>query len=480
MSEESSEARAPGVVSNLRQTATEAAMEEPRPGEPTTPEGLQADPARLTAMIDAIAELGQDRDGGISRLAFTDAERQAHELVGSWLSDLGLHVWQDAIGNTLAELPGQDPNLPAIGTGSHLDSVPHGGRFDGIAGVVAAVETARLIVEGDLRLRHAIRVVAFAAEEGARFGEPCLGSKAVASGWSGRSLEQIRDADGVTAAEALRSVDLDPVKADTCRWESAEWAAFLELHIEQARVLEASKCRVGLVDMVSGSTRVEFSVQGHAQHSGGTPMWLRADALTAASEVVLAAERLAHDPRFRGARATVGRFDVFPNSITTIPGRVRFVLDMRDTDSDRQRRGASEIAKAVQQIAERRGVDCAFEVIADTSPTVLPVWLREITMASCEALGVPYRVMTSGAGHDSQIVNRLVPAAMLFVPSKAGLSHVPEEWTSATDLATGATVLLDSMQRLDHFLAELATDPSEEQRASSPGSSRPTIDSGAG
>jgi hydantoinase/carbamoylase family amidase len=442
--------------------------EAPRAGEPADDvdqvpsEGVGADPGRLLKMIEEVAEIGRGA-AGISRLAFSKDEQSAHELVDIWLSDLGFHVRRDAIGNTIAELPGRDPSLPAIGLGSHLDSVPHGGRFDGVAGVVAAIEVARMIVHGGITLHHPLRVVAFAAEEGARFGEPCIGSKAVAGWWSTGSLDRIRDAEGVTAAEAMRSVSLRPEDVEECQWQSSDWAAFLELHIEQASVLETTRTRIGVVDTVSGSTRVAFSVHGQAQHSGGTPMSLRTDALAAASEMVLFAERLANDPHYRGTRATIGRLDVFPNSITTIPGIVRFVLDVRDTDGPRQRKAASEIVRGFQQLCERRGVELDFDVIADTSPVVLPTWLREILMESSEKASVSYRVMASGAGHDSQIINSVVPAGMVFVPSKGGLSHVPEEWTSATDLATGATVLFDSIGRLDAFLASLPKDTTNGQ-----------------
>lgn len=415
-----------------------------------------ADPARVAGMIDRIGEIGQDARQGVSRLAFTRDERDAHECVGEWLTDLGYSVRQDAIGNTYGELAGTDPSLGWIGTGSHLDSVPQGGRFDGIAGVVAAVEVARLLREEE-PLRHSFRVVAFAAEEGARFGAPCIGSKAVAGLWDPGDLEQLRDVDGVSVAEAMAGVGLDAGAVGQARWEPDEWAAFVELHVEQARVLEASGLSIGIVDMVSGSTRVGIEIEGRAQHTGGTPMNLRADALAAASEIVLFAEKLAHDSRYRGARATVGRLQVSPNSITTIPGSVALVLDFRDIDSDRQRHGADEIVTAARTICDRRGVGLQARVLADSSPAVLPMWLREHVTHVCEETGVPYRVMTSGASHDAQFVNRVVPAAMIFVPSKGGLSHTPDEWTSATELALGATVLLRSVQRLDGFLAGLSS-----------------------
>lgn len=432
--------------------ATDTESGVPARGEAETP---MADAANVARMIDAIAEIGRDARTGISRLAFSQEERAAHELVGSWLEDLGLKITQDAIGNTYGELPGSDPSLGSIGTGSHLDSVPQGGRFDGIAGVVAAVEVVRLLRE-QAPLRHTLRVVAFSAEEGARFGAPCIGSKAAAGLWSPDDFGRLRDVDGVSAAEAMRKVGFDPSAVAEVAWNPKEWAGFLELHVEQARVLEASGLPIGIVDMVSGSTRVELRIEGQAQHTGGTPMNLRADALAAASEVVLFAEELANDSRYRGARATVGRLQVSPNSITTIPGSVELVLDFRDIDSDRQRHGAEEVVAAARQIGQRRGVQVDARVIADSSPAVLPIWLREHITAVCEEFGTPYRVMTSGASHDAQFINRVVPAGMIFVPSKGGLSHTPDEWTSATELALGATVLMRSIQRLDEFLASVA------------------------
>ena len=417
----------------------------------------RADPTRIGARLGEIARIGADADGeGISRISFTAQEREAHDLVRGWLHELGLGVSTDAIGNTIAELPGTDTGLPAIGVGSHLDSVPHGGRFDGIVGVVGAVELTELLVAGGVRLPHPLRIVIFAGEEGARFGEPCVGSKAVTGQLADRDLGRMRDARGVSLADALRELGFDPRSVSQARWKPPDWAAFLELHIEQARTLEASDTPIGLVDTVSGSTRLRLDLRGRADHSGGTPMNMRADALAAAAEVVLAAESAAREPRNRGARLTVGRLDVHPNSITTIPGRVRMTLDVRDVDSDRQRRLAVEMVRRARVLCERRGVSVDAELIADTSPSVLPMWIRELTSQVCEELGVRFRVMMSGAGHDAQVVNSIVPAGMIFVPSKDGLSHVPEEWTSASDVARGVDVLHASVVRLDAMLTALA------------------------
>jgi allantoate deiminase len=414
---------------------------------------LGANPSRLADDLRAIAEIGALPGGGVTRPGLTPLERLAHELAGGWLRELGLQVHTDAIGNTIAERRGRRP-APFIGLGSHLDSVPQGGRFDGIVGVVGAVELVRLLNEADLTTEHPLRIVLFVAEEGARFGESCIGSKAIVGGWDGRDLSRVQDADGVRLPAALEALGFDPSRLSDARWTNGEVAAFLELHIEQGRVLEAEGSQVGLVDVVSGSTRLRLEVQGRADHSGGAPMSLRADALNAAAEIALTVEALATDPRHRGTRATIGRLNLYPNSITTVPGTAIMVVDVRDVDSDRQRSAAGDIVQRAHWICERRAIRLEAEVIADTSPAVLSMWLRELTSNVCRDLGLNYRVMTSGAGHDAAIMARLVPAGMVFVPSRDGLSHVPEEWTSAADIARGVEVMYHAVLRLDRFLAE--------------------------
>lgn len=411
-----------------------------------------ANPSRLADDLRRVGEIGALAGGGVTRPGFSALERQAHDLVGGWLRELGLTVRVDQIGNTIAERPGLRPG-PFIGLGSHLDSVPQGGRFDGIVGVVGAVELVRLLDEAGQTTQYPLRIVLFAGEEGARFGEPCIGSKAIVGAWDNHDLSRVRDADGVTLPAALESLGFDPGRVAEARWTAGEVAGFLELHIEQGRVLESEGIQLGLVDVVSGSTRLRLEVHGRADHSGGTPMSLRADAMNAAAEIALTVESLATDSRHRGTRATIGRFELYPNSITTVAGRVTMIVDVRDVDSDRQREAANEIVQRAHWICERRGVRLAAEVIADTSPAVLSMWLRELTSNACADLGLNYRVLSSGAGHDAAILARLVPAAMLFVPSRDGLSHVPDEWSSAADVARAVDVLYETVLRLDRFLA---------------------------
>lgn len=414
---------------------------------------LQADGTRLRDLLDTFAALSESESGpGVTRLAYTPLERRAHALFSETMSALGLSVWVDAAGNTLAERPGSDATLPAIGTGSHLDSVPNAGSYDGIVGVCAAMEAARLLVEHDVTHRHPLRFVVFAAEEGARFGQACTGSR-IAAGLTGSGdLPSKVDADGVTLAEAMAGVGIDPSTVEDARWKPADWAGFVELHIEQGSVLETEGVRLGVVDSISGSTRLRLELSGRASHSGGTPMHLRADAMAAAAEIVLSIEALGNDERNVGTRTTVGRLDVAPGSMTTIAGRASLWVDVRGTDAGRQRDTAAEIVRRAKRICEERGLGFGYEQLADTPPVELREGIREELAASCRAVGVEPRVLTSGASHDAQQVDRVTPAGMLFVPSKAGISHDPAEWTDIDDIALGATVLTAGLLRLDERL----------------------------
>ena len=412
-----------------------------------------ASAARISSMLDAIAAIGEDPPG-VSRLAYTDDERAAHDLVTRWLREVGLEALPDAAGNTIAVRSGSCGLRQTIALGSHLDSVPHGGRFDGIVGVVGMVEALRVLRDAGIEMCHAVRAVVFASEEGARFGEPCIGSKFIAGSLRESDVDRLRDAGGVTLAGAMASLGMRPEEASTARWDAADVAAFIELHVEQGGVLEATGYPIGLVDVVSGSTRLRMTFAGNANHSGATPMRGRADALMGAAELAVDAEALALGASNRGLRLTVGRFDVWPNSTTTIPGTVTLTVDVRDTDSDRQRDVAVEVAELARSIARRRDLGVDIDVIADTSPTVLASWVRERIRGVCDELGVAYRTMTSGASHDAQIISKIAPAAIIFVPSRGGVSHVPEEWSSADDIARGVDVLVRVLIDLDGFLSD--------------------------
>ncbi|GAA3195480.1 Zn-dependent hydrolase [Dactylosporangium siamense] len=403
------------------------------------------DSDRIAAHLDRFARLTEAGEG-CTRLAYTPLEREAHAVFAAHMSGLGLLVHTDPAGNTIAELPG---DAAALGTGSHLDTVPHGGGLDGIAGVAAAMEIAEVVTRRASARRRTWRFVAFAAEEGARFGQACNGSRMVA-GLTGRAdLDRLADRDGRTMAEAMTAVGLTPDRADEARWAPEDWHAFVELHIEQGEVLQSRGADIGVVDLISGSTRLRVAVHGRATHSGGTPMHLRHDALVVAAECVTLGDRLARDARHHGTRVTVGRLEVEPGSITTIPGAVDFSVDVRDVDTVRQRDVARRLAAEFDRIARSHGTSVRVDVLADTSPVLLSAALAGRVRDSCAALGLSYRVLPSGASHDAQQVNRITPAALVFVPSRDGVSHAPQEYTTPAQIAAGTKVVLRTLLRLD-------------------------------
>lgn len=391
--------------------------------------------------LSELATIGADSGGGWSRTGFTETERDAHRLFRSWVQELGLSGGQDAIGNSYGQLG--EAGGSVLMAGSHLDTVPGGGNFDGAAGVIAAVEAASILRAAGLR--HPLRLVCFACEEGARFTVPCIGSRVATGSLDAKTLQQVHDADGISAFDAARDIGLKPDQVEP--WPQDQVACYLELHIEQGRVLEGSERHIGVVDTIAGSTRMEVTIKGRSDHSGTTPMMIREDALVGAAEVIIAAEQEAK--RSRTAVATVGRLHVVPNVVTTIPGEARFSVDVRDIDPMRQREVAERILKHVGQVAIHRGLSVSARLIHDQSPFVLPFWVRAEIAGAAVASGVPYRVMASGAGHDAGYVSQVAPTGMIFVPSRDGLSHAAEEWTDVNDIAVGAVLLARSLMRID-------------------------------
>jgi hydantoinase/carbamoylase family amidase len=386
---------------------------------------------RLAERLETIA--GISAPGvGVTRPGFGELERDAHRQVSEWAAADGASVSGDSFGNTTLTYREGEPYFLL---GSHLDSVPRGGRYDGVAGVVTALEAARVASD---RIEAGLRVVAFSAEEGATFGSPCLGSS-LATGLLGPSeLDRLSDSSGATATDRAAQAGLSP--RDGRPWLGADGViAFLELHIEQGNVLESENVGIGIVDAVAGAARLRVRCLGSAGHSGTTPMGLRSDALAAAAELTLEVERIAN--LARGVVATVGKLDVEPNSVTTIPASVELMVDVRALDPGHQFEVVEEIEGAAARLAGRRGVEVETDRISWRDPVLLAAWPKGALKRACAELKVPFRVMSSGAGHDAAVVALKAPTAMLFVPTPRGMSHVPDEACQIEDLATGAEIL---------------------------------------
>lgn len=396
----------------------------------------------MRARLDELARVGRTREGGLSRLAYSAEERAAHELVRRWGEDDGAACAVDRAGNTILTYR---RGTPYFLVGSHLDTVIQGGAYDGTIGVVGGLEVARGVRD---RVAHGVRVVAFAGEEGARFGQSMLGSSFAAGLLSQEACVELRDGSGVTLADAAHAQGLDP--GGITPWLGEEVACFFEIHIEQGRRLELGAVRVGLVDVIAGSVRVRVDIHGRGDHSGATPMGMRADALAAASEIVLAAEAVAR--RHTSTVATVGRLQVTPNSLTTIPAHVRLWMDIRDVDADLQRLATDEILARVGDVARARPVRIATDSVSARAPVVLHAWPRALAREVCARDGLVYDVLPSGAGHDAAIVAVRAPALMIFIPCVDGISHSPVEKASVEDASAAVALVCEVLVEADQIV----------------------------
>ena len=404
-----------------------------------------ADAARIAAHLDELATIGNDSRGGFSRLVYTQPEREAHARFRGWLDEYGWETSADSVGNSFGVFPGSE-DLPALMSGSHLDSVYQGGNFDGAAGVVAAVEIARILTEHG-GLRHPLRVAAFAGEEGARFGAPCIGSRLLTGAFDEETLKQLTDHDAITAWDAAEGVGLRPQDAESARWDPSDVACFVEVHIEQGRILEERGRQLGIVHTIGGSTRVELVFSGRADHSGATPMWLRKDALAAAAEFIGAVERKAQ--RHATTVATVGTLDIQPGSLTTVPGRVVLGLDVRDVDSERQRELTEILLDDAMRISMGREIAVTARQLSDQSPVVLHGTVQVQLAAAATRQGLSFISMASGASHDSAHIAKQVPTGMVFVPCRGGVSHAPEEHAEPRHIAQAVDVVVDAFRAID-------------------------------
>ena len=397
-----------------------------------------ADGGRLWRRLSELAEIGKQESGGVTRLSFTREERAAKNLVASYMQEAGLTAREDAVGNLFGRREGRNPDAPAVLVGSHVDSVYDGGNFDGPLGVLAGIEVAQTMQEGGVETDRPIEVVAFTDEEGARFSFGMIGSRALAGNLPPEELKHV-DAEGISIAEAMREYGLDPEKIGEATRPQGSLAAYLELHIEQGRVLEAEGLPAGIVTGIAGPVWLRFSLEGESGHAGATPMNRRHDALAAAAEIVGVVEKEASS--MPSTVGTVGQVEVRPGGINIIPGRVDLSLDLRDIDVA-VRDGVEERIRAqAGEICSRRGIELGIEELQRLAPAPCSEEVRSTISAACEQVGIRAHSLPSGAGHDGMHLASLCPMGMIFIRSKDGISHNPKEWSSQEDCEAGCDVL---------------------------------------
>ena len=401
------------------------------------------DKAWVVAALDGIARFGKG-ERGFSRLVFGEAEWGAIEYVTGLMREAGLAVRSDAFGNVIGRLEGREPGAPVVGTGSHLDTVPEGGNFDGVVGVVAGLGALmRLKTRG--RLRHPVEVMVFRGEESARFSIHTMGSKVMAGIAGVEAWRTLQDHGGTTLAQALaaRGLDLERIPEAVRRPE--EFKAFVEMHIEQGPVLEEAGIPIGVVEAIAGPVRLKISVEGTASHSGTTPMGKRRDALVSAAQVVLAVQDEAAKRAERRIVGTVGVMKVHPGAMNVVPGRVEMWVDIRGIDAEDVAATARAVREAAARIADREGTRIRLETLSTDTPVPMDSDVIQTIEAACRRAGVAYRRMPSGAGHDAMNMAKLAPAGMIFIPCRRGVSHNPDEYAAPEDILTGIDVLTETL-----------------------------------
>jgi beta-ureidopropionase / N-carbamoyl-L-amino-acid hydrolase len=403
---------------------------------------LRVDERRLLDALDELAGIGAIEGGGCARLALTDDDRIGRDLVVGWMKALHLDVRIDAIGNVIGLRAGRE-NLPPVMTGSHIDTVRTGGRYDGNYGVLAGLEVVRALNDAKATTRRPIAVAFFTNEEGARFQPDMLGSLVYAGGLGLNEAYAAADKDGRSVGDELRRIGyLGSAKPGALRPH-----AFVELHIEQGPILDEEKVRIGVVESVQGISWTEYAVTGVSNHAGTTPMRLRRDAGYLAAAVNVFTRKLAWEMGGHQV-ATVGALSLRPNLINVVPNHATFTVDLRNTDEAKLKEAEARVTAHIAEVAKQERVEVEAKVLARFEPVIFDATLVDRVEHHAKALSLSTRRMPSGAGHDAQMMQRICPTAMIFVPSVAGLSHNVKEYTDAADLAAGAQVLLNLMVEL--------------------------------
>lgn len=407
----------------------------------------QVDATRLMEqLLRRLAEFGKNPEGGVSRVAYGDADRQGREYVTGLMREAQLDVTVDAAGNLLGRRAGSDARLPALAFGSHIDSVPKGGNYDGPVGSLGAIEVARTLAERKVVTRHPLLVTIWSNEEGGLYG-----SRAVTTGLAAGELDNT-SSSGKTIREGLRFIGGDPEKLAGARFRKGDVAAYVELHIEQGGTLERERRAIGIVEGIVGIKQWEVVFEGFANHAGTTPMDRRQDALLSAAKYVQMVNRLVRAEPGRQV-GTVGRIQAFPGAPNVIPGRVEATLELRDLDDAKVDRLAAAVMAEARKIAEADGTQVSFRLLHENIAAPTDERVRRPIAEAAKGRGLSTITLPSGAGHDAQAMAQIAPVGMIFIPSVGGISHSPKEFSTPEDIANGANVLLGTILRLDRSVS---------------------------
>ena len=398
--------------------------------------------SRLNAHLTELAQFGKTPEGGTSRVAYSEADLQARQYAMKLMRDAKLDVNIDLAGNIIGRRAGTVPSLKSLMIGSHIDSVPEGGSYDGQVGSMAAIEVAQTLAEKNVRMKHPLEVVVFQNEEGGT-----VGSTAISRGLTEKDLSVVTNSKK-TVREGIKFIGGEPERLSEAIRKPGDLSAYLELHIEQGGVLHSEKIDIGVVEGIVGVYWWEVTIDGFANHAGTTPMNQRRDALLAAAKYIDAVNRVVTAVAGRQV-GTVGKIQALPGAFNVIPGRVNTSLGLRDLDAAKVQMLFDRIQAEVKQIEAATATKFSFKQINASEPALTEVRIRNLIDQSAKELRLTTKELPSGAGHDAQEIARLGPIGMIFVPSRDGISHSPREFSSPQDITNGANVLLRTLLKLD-------------------------------
>lgn len=408
---------------------------------------MKADEKRIQRDIEELAKFSATPERGVTRFSFSNEDLGARNYLKEEMKKAGLRVYEDAAGTVIGRLDGEIKDGPVVMIGSHYDSVKNGGRFDGNAGVVTALEIARMVSENDLKLKYPVEFIGMIEEEGGRFGEALFGSRAMAGKVSREQMENDKDSDGISMAQAMKDFGFNPDNIKEAIRKPEQIKAFLELHIEQGPILENERKEIGIVECIVGLIQLEIIVKGRPDHAGTTPMNARADALSAVLPLMTEIGAMAKEMT-DGTVATIGVVEVLPGASNIVPGQARFTADIRSKNPASIEKMVSFIKESVKDMEKKWEVTCIVNNLVNVDPVNLDEEIRRLFHRNCDNFGLTAIDMLSGAGHDAMVMAEFTKVGLLFVPSKGGRSHCPEEWTDYRDLKKGIEVMYSTLLNL--------------------------------
>ena len=411
------------------------------------PPDIRVDIDRLSAELDELAGLSDAPAPAVTRVLYTPADLAARARLKELCHEVGLAVREDAIGNLFARWPGTDPGLPAVGTGSHTDAIPHAGKYDGTVGVLGGLEAIRSLKAAGFRPRRSLELLMFTSEEPTRFGVGCVGSRAMTGALSADKLAELRDAVGVRFDDTRKSAGFAG-ELTGVRLSADYYSSFVELHIEQGPLLERQHVPIGVVTAIAAPAALRVQLDGEGGHAGAVLMPDRRDALCGAAEVVLAVEQAAKESGSPDAVATVGSCLVHPGAINSVPSRVTLLIDIRDVRLEPRDQAVAVVRRAVIEVSERRGVRATVDVLNADPPAAMATGVVTAAETACRHLKLTSQQMVSRAYHDSLFMAHAFPTGMIFIPCRGGVSHRPDEYSSPEAIRHGVEVLALTLAEL--------------------------------